>query len=326
MPLLRTVSPTQERLPSLRPPSTSNGVFYAVIDGVARPFREPGVQVGDPLPAGAPPTVPRFDFNPERLRVDSDGQIGAARIEVTSGALVGNVVGVLDFGFRTWTVLPDPSSPPAVSGGLMSAVPVPAPGDNEFTVGSYNLERFFDNVNDPLIGDPVLTASAFANRLNKASLAIRNVMLAPDIVGVEEVENLATLQALAAKINADAFAAGQPDPAYAAYLEEGNDIGGIDVGFLVKTARVDVIDVTQDGKDETYIDPTTGGRELLNDRPPLVLRVTVQGPVGSPFPVTVIVNHLRSLSGVTTRPPAGGPPKAPGSGPSAPRRPSSWRT
>ena len=37
---------------------------------------------------------------------------------------------------------------------------------------------------------------------------------------------------------------------------------------------------------------------LLNDRPPLVLKALVHGPIDTPFPVTVIVNHLRSLSGI----------------------------
>jgi hypothetical protein len=38
---------------------------------------------------------------------------------------------------------------------------------------------------------------------------------------------------------------------------------------------------------------------LLNDRPPLVLRATIAQPTGPvPLQVTVIVNHLRSLSGV----------------------------
>jgi uncharacterized protein len=81
---------------------------------------------------------------------------------------------------------------------------------------------------------------------------------------------------------------------------EGNDIGGIDVGFLVKSAdgRVEVVDVTQEGKDTTYINPNNGQPELLNDRPSLVLRAIVHHPSGPTFPVTVIVNHLRSLSGV----------------------------
>src|SRR5262249_38490008 len=44
--------------------------------------------------------------------------------------------------------------------------------------------------------------------------------------------------------------------------------------------------------------PNTGAAETLNDRPPLVLRVSLQSPGGFGFPVTVIVNHLRSLSGI----------------------------
>src|SRR5207237_1513966 len=113
--------------------------------------------------------------------------------------------------------------------------------------------------------------------LNKASLAIRNVMRFPDIIGVEEMENLSTLQAVADKVNTDAVTAGQPNPNYQAFLVEGNDIGGIDVGLLVKAApRVNVIDVTQVGKTETYINPNNNKPETLNDRPPLVLRATVQ--------------------------------------------------
>lgn len=295
---LTVVAPTQGTVNEANATSTSSGVFYGVITGVARPFREPGVEVPNPLPAGAPCCVPRFDGNPERLRVDSDGLIGATRLEVTTGAVVTNLTGPLDYSFRTYTILPDPGSSPSVTGNI-SAIPVPVPASSEFTVASFNTERFFDTVNDPAVDDVALTAAAFANRLNKASLAIRNVMRTPDILGVEEMENLTTLQALAAKVNGDAVLAGDPNPNYQAYLVEGNDIGGIDVGFLVKgSPRVNVLDVTQYNKDETYIDPNTGDPALLNDRPSLILRAEVQPLVGPLFPITVIVNHLRSLSGV----------------------------
>jgi hypothetical protein len=123
-------------------------------------------------------------------------------------------------------------------------------------------------------------------------------MQSPDVVGLEEVENLSTLQALATKVNADAVAAGGADPGYVAYLEEGNDVGGIDVGFLVKSSRVSVVDVTPEGKDATYINPNNNQAELLNDRPSLVLRAQILRPGAASFPVTVIVNHLRSLSGI----------------------------
>ncbi len=298
VPALRAVAPTQRAfLNENNATSASNGTFYGVIDGVARPFREPGIEVPDPLPSGSPCCVPRFDANPERLRVDSDALLGGGALEVTAGALLSNVTGPLDYGFRTYTILPEPSSPPSLSGNVV-ATPVPQPAEQEFTVASYNLERFFDTVDDPGVGDPVLTPTAFDNRLGKASLGIRNVLRTPDVLGLVEVENLSTAQTLAARVNADAVAAGDPDPAYVAYLEEGNDIGGIDSGFLVKSSRVTVVDVTQLGKTATFINPTTGLPETLNDRPPLVLRALVQAPAGAPYPLTVIVNHLRSLNGV----------------------------
>ena len=296
VPSLTAIAPTEGNVNEPNATSTSTGVFYGVITGVARPFREPGLEVPDPLPPGAPANIPRFDANPERLRVDSDLQTGAALLNVSAGAVVTNLVGPLDYSFRTYTIAPDPATPPTVTGGG-SAAPVPAPGAGQFTVASFNMERFFDTVNDPGIGEPVLTPAAFANRLNKASLTIRNILRTPDVLGVQEMENLGTLTSLANKINADAVAAGDPSPAYQPFLVEGNDVGGIDVGFLVKSTRLAVVDVTQYGKDATYTEPG-GGTALLNDRPSLVLRALVHRASGPDFPVTVIVNHLRSLSGV----------------------------
>ncbi len=294
---LTVASPTRGSVNEASATATSDGVFYGVITGIQRPFREPGVETPDPLPAGSPCCVPRFDANPERLRVDSDGQVGATALEVTAGATVTDLVGPFDYAFRTYTIVPDAASPPAVTGNT-SAVPVPLPGSDEFTIASFSLSRLFDTVDDPAINEPVLTPTAFDNRLNKASLAIRNVMRAPDIIGVQEAENFSTLGALATRVNSDAVAAGQPNPSYSAYLAEGNDAAGIDCGFLVKGSRVTVSAVTQEGKNATYINPDTGQPELLNDRPPLRLNATITAPDAAPFPLTVINNHLRSLFGI----------------------------
>jgi len=178
-------------------------------------------------------------------------------------------------------------------------VPVPIRASNEVTIAAFNLERFYDAQDDPTTDDALLTAGAYAGRLHKASLVVRTVLRTPDILGVEEIENLSTLEALAAQINADAAAAGESGLAYGPWLYEGNDIGGIDVGFLVNTSRVAVLDVTQLGKNATYLNPTTGQPEPLNDRPPLVLRVQVArpGPV-APFELTAILVHQRSLNGI----------------------------
>ena len=311
---LTIIAPTSGNVNEANATATSNGVFYGVITGIPRPFREPGIQAPNPVPPGSgvtiPPT-PRFDNNPERLRVDSNALTGSPSVEVTAGATVSNLVGPLDFAFRTYTILPDPLITPSVSGNV-SATAVPVANANEFAVASFNMERFFDTVNDPSTSDVTLTATAFNNRLNKASLAIRNVLRFPDVLGVEEMENLTTLQAVAAKVNNDAVAAGQPNPNYVAYLFEGNDIGGIDVGFLVKTAlvvgstpRVTVNDIVQEGLTTTYINPNTGSAEILNDRPSVRLMAVINNADGRSFPITIIVNHLRSLSGVDDATPNG---------------------
>ncbi len=260
-------------------PSNEFGEIFTVLSGVTRPLREPGIEISKPLPPGAPCCVPRFDENPERLMVDTDGQIGATPMVVTSGVTLTNVTGPLDFTFGDYKILPD--APPAASANL-NAIPVPAPNDNEFTIGSFNLENFFSSNPN------------FADRLNKASLAIRNVMRSPDIIGVEEVGDIATLTALANKINSDS---GASNPNYQPFLIESDDDAedDIDVGFLVKASRVNVVSVTQVGRDATYINPLNNQPEPLNDRPPLILRATIPAPVGPAFPVTVIVNHLRSL-------------------------------
>jgi predicted extracellular nuclease len=268
-----------------------------VITGVPRPFREPGIEVPDPLPAGSPPGVPRFDANPERLRVDTTALSGGVPLNVTSNVVLVNVIGPLDYRVRTYTIDTDPASPPTATTPDMLAVPVRDATADEFRIASFNMERFFDTVDDAGSSDVALTPTAFNNRLSKASLAIRHVLRSPDIIGVEEMEHLSTLQAVADRVNADAVAAGDPNPNYQAYLEEGNDIGGIDVGLLVKSPRVTVVDVTQFGKATTYVEPG-GESALLNDRPPLVLRAIVNSEAHPPYPVTVIVNHLRSLSGV----------------------------
>lgn len=295
---LTVVSPTEGFIQEASAVGVSDGVFYGVPTGVARPQREPGIPFWIELPAEAPTGVARFDGNPERLRVDSNAQPGARRLEVVAGAVVNGLTGVLDFQRRTWTLLPDASSVPSVSGNR-AAEPVDAAATNEILLASLNLQRFFDAEDDPEVLDVVLTPSAFAGRLSKASLTIRNILRGPDVLGVVEVENLPTLQAIAERVNADLAAGGLSSPRYDAFLSEGNDIGGIDVGFLVNTARVEVVEVVQVGKDATYLNPETGNPSTLNDRPPLVLRARVAKPgTTNSLSLTVVQNHLRSMSGI----------------------------
>lgn len=280
--------------------STTTGVFQVVVAGVARPFREPGIGVMDVMPIPAGKTPPLFDTNQERLMVRSRGQVGAAPLAVDVGTTITGLVGVLDYFGGTWAILPDATAPPAASGG-MAPTGIPDQAIDEVTIGAFNLLRFFDEVNDAN-GAPTLTAAALDKRLTKTSLAICDYVKAPDILGVVEVENLRVLGLLADRINATCARA----PAYVPYLVQGNDPGGINVGFLVSSRatgtslpapRVDVLEVVQFGKTTPFTNPDSS-TALLNDRPPLMLRAIVRAANGASYPVTVFTNHLRSLNGV----------------------------
>ena len=297
-------TPTQGNVNESNATGSSNGVFHAVVAGQIRGVREPGVQMPDVLPAGSPADVPRWNTNPHVIGVSS-GALGGERVDAAAGCLVVNstATGPLDYGFRRYTIYPE-TTVQLQCDGADNPIPAQNPADSDtVTVASYNLQRFFDDQNDPAIGEPVLTPTAYQARLNKLSLAIRNYLHSPDIIAVQEVENLKVLQDIAAKVSSDSLATTGMDPAYVAYLQEGNDVGGIDVGFLVKTAqiapntaRVEVVGVTQEGKTTTWTEPA-GQVSLLNDRPPLVLQAIVHFDEGRSFPLTTIAVHQRSLNG-----------------------------
>jgi predicted extracellular nuclease len=206
-------------------------------------------------------------------------------------------VGVLHYVSGSYTLLKDTDD--RITGLIPGKLaPLPVPTDRQFSVVGMNLENFFDDQDDPDIKEDVLTPEAFQRRLKKVSLTIREYLQMPDVIGTVEVENLATLKRLADKINSDAVAAGKTNPKYEAYLIEGNDGRGIDVGFLVKASRVKVLEVKQFGKTDKFKNPDTGEDEFLNDRPPLMARLAIEDlKTGKPFEFTLIVNHLKSMLG-----------------------------
>ena len=268
-------------------PTNEFGETFTVLDGVARPMREPGIEISftvppDPTSGVVDCCIPRWDQNPERIMVDSDGLAGSTVFSVTSNVTISGVTGPLDFSFSNYKVLPETTPTRSAN---MSAVPVPTPAAGEFTVAGYNIENFNNN----------------ATQRKKAALAIRDVLHLPDVIGTIEIFELSGLQALAAEVEAISGVH------YEARLVEANGAGGDadqDVGFLVKTPRVQIDSVEQiekagcDGEPEncnTYINPVTNQPDLLNDRPPLLLRATIDAASLNPRQVIIIVNHTRSF-------------------------------
>jgi predicted extracellular nuclease len=243
-------------------------------------FREPGIEFP------GLPGLPVWDGNPEVFELDQDA-FGAPAVALAAGATF-DAEGVLGFEFGDFelqatsvTINSNPSLP----------VVVRDRNPGEFTIGSLNLFRLFDDIDDPADmdgrDDVVIDTAEYQRRLTKFAQYIVDVLGAPDVLGVQEVESLVVLQDLAAAINGY-----DPSVNYSAFLEEGNDIGTIDVGFLTR-ASVAVDATTQLGADELL----TFDSSLLHDRPPFLLEGRYTGN-GVDFPFAAMVNHTRSLSGI----------------------------
>jgi predicted extracellular nuclease len=311
--------------------ATSTGYFYGVITGTPRPFREPGIDIRDtPIP-GAPANIAKFDDNPERILIDSI-LAGGTSIEISTGAVLTNVTGVLDFTFSTDAyydpsrLILDASYNRANITAGMTVQPVALPASTEFTVAAFNIERFYNpaqttpddlyyvpagvtgyngssstgtvSTGQTFISEAVdVTAAAYARRLKKVSLAIRTVLNSPDVVTLEEVENQNVANDIAAQVNTDAGVANL----YTAYSTDNStfysqDGTGISVGFLVKNT-VDKLGFTQYGQNESFTPTSSTSPLVLNDRPWLVLSAGIKRANSKDYPVTIIVNHMKALTG-----------------------------
>jgi predicted extracellular nuclease len=257
--------------------SAATGRFgdTAVVAGDARAFRGPGIEF--PGETG----LPVWDGNPEIFEVDPNA-LGGDNPSIFAGQSV-SATGPLGFSFGDYQVWPTELTLGEQPDLL---VKVRDRADAEMIVGSLNMYRLFDNVDDGT-GDEVIDADEYAIRLSKISRYVLNVMNAPDILAVSEVESISVLDTLAAEIEAR-----DPSVQYTAHLQEGNDVGGIDVGFLTRS-HITMDEVTQYGLDTIL----NFDGSLLNDRPPLLFKGR-NTKDGSDFPIEVLVVHNRSLSGV----------------------------
>ncbi|MEU9884553.1 endonuclease/exonuclease/phosphatase family protein [Sphaerisporangium sp. NPDC051011] len=189
---------------------------------------------------------------------------------------VRDATGPLSFSFSNYKLMPQPGALPSVVDGPVAypytGVPQATPG--QVRVVSFNVLNYFP-VGVELDLSPVGQAEYDEKKARLAD-AIDRLLKRPDIVAVQEVYNLAVLRDLAATLGG-----------YTAYLLEGNDSRGIDVGYLVKDG-VQVANLRQ-------FDRTTPGCDdsgLAYDRPPLALDVKVYGRE-----FTIVNNHFKSKGG-----------------------------
>ena len=243
-----------------------------ITSGSSRPFREPGIEF--PGLAG----LPVWDGNPEIFELDPD-RLGQSNATIPGGSTF-SATGVLGYEFNDYEFWPTSYS---VNAATFPRA-VRARNSGEITIATLNALQYFDDVDDPGIGETVKTTQQYLDKQNKLSMYIRTLLGAPDILAMQEVEKLGVLQALVNKIHND-----DASLTYTPYLVEGNDVGGIDVGFLVR-GGVTVNSVTQLGATETL---SVDG-SLLHDRPPLLLDATLANGCA----ISVLVVHQRSLNDI----------------------------
>jgi predicted extracellular nuclease len=289
------------------PNQRRNNDFYAEVHISPygpRSRREEGLLFGlTPQPGNS--AAGQWDGNPEVIEFDGD-EAGLPIGELTAGSTF-SATGVVGFSFGDYEVYPTQFTP-IFTAPITEAVMAPGGGD-ELTVGSFNTQHLCDDLDDD--GDannndgdsdclrdtpaPGAAAYTYADKLRKVSAYVRDVMRSPDVLGLQEVDSLTTLEDLADRIVTDG------GPTYQSFLVEGNDPGGIDVGFMVRTDRISGASVQQFYKTVAWHDPfstpSAVPTEILHDRPPLLLRATFDGPNG-PYPIAVLNNHTKSIGNV----------------------------
>lgn len=248
--------------------------------------REEGVRFGLTGPLG----VPVWDGNPEAFELDADKLLPANNGRAIIGGSLFSATGVIGYdfgGYELW-----PTQLDVIEETLPRQVPVAT--SNQLTMGSFNLFRLCATVN---CDSPAPTGPEIAAKIARLSDYIRTTLRSPDVLGVQEVETIALLQQLATQIATDG------GPTYTSYLVEGFDVGGIDVGFLVREDRVDVTRVRQLAETEVIDNPAgcSGGVPgcIKHDRPPLLLE-GVYTANGANFPFAVMNNHTRSRGSLDT--------------------------
>jgi len=236
----------------------------AIVPGSARPYRGPGIAYP------GEPGIPVWDGNPEVFEMDPD-ELGLTNVSWRPRTTF-TAIGVLAYSFGDYELYP--SQLTLLNPGPALPRPVRAKASGEITVASQNLLNLRGGA----------SASAVRQR-GKLSRFIREVLLSPDVIAVQEALGLAALQELATQIQTD-----DSSVTYTAHVPATGSSQA--VGFLVRSG-VTVNSVTEHGRNETFVDPRDNSNDPLHDRPPVVLDATA-----GDFSFSVIGIHNRSLSDV----------------------------
>ncbi|MEJ2412528.1 MAG: endonuclease/exonuclease/phosphatase family protein, partial [Anaerolineales bacterium] len=189
------------------------------------------------------------------------------------GDQVRDLVGPLAFTYGNYKI--EPNAPYRVQTQPPTLKPLLPVSEGSFRIMTWNVENLFD-FQVPHPSDPDLpTVSEYKRDIMKVALTIKAAGF-PTVIGLQEVENIGVLEDITAEPTL-------ADYDYQPFLIEGTDSRGIDVGYLVRGDRAEVLDVAQ------Y--PAPGN---ITSRPPLLVAVQ---PRGSQEVFYLLNNHFTSMSG-----------------------------
>jgi len=309
--------------PTARVPASSPGLteFYVVAGPDAVPssgFHSGGNILVRDLPGDD------VDYNPERLLVDDESRIGGGKntriveddaepfqVAVAVGDTFTTLTGVIDYQFGQYRLQPDvdPESLLASRQGKpgVGIDPVRFTKNSEVSIASFNVENFFDAVDDPDKADsPILTAEEIEIKAVKLTLAIADELRCPDIIILVEIE-----EALVINGDADGHVPGTEVTAlvprlaargcpYRAVSREASDDRSIEVGFMYRTDHDITLKsyyLTTQGDADTLAKPDDdhafdGQGQFPDSREPLVGEFEIKER-----PFIFIGNHWNSKGG-----------------------------
>jgi predicted extracellular nuclease len=227
--------------------------------------------------------------DPDNPYLDEDGSTTEVKADLFD--TVTNSVGPMTFAFSNYRIMVQEGLMPTVAdtGVEYPYDELEASGPKQLRIASFNVENLFPTGGE--LDGGIVGEEEYAEKRARVADAIDDLLERPEIVAVQEVgesdttTSLETLQDLAAELNEGR----PPGERYAAYLREGNDSRGIDVGFLLKSnVRLDGLTQHDVATPEGLDCSDVSGK--LFDRPPLAARVQANGFGG----FTVFSNHFAS--------------------------------
>ncbi|MBE9478676.1 MAG: lamin tail domain-containing protein [Chloroflexi bacterium] len=289
-----TVSGSVTALPAaflLDPPADKDesALYFETLEGMLVAVDEPALVVGPTTRFGESALVlakheisrvMRGEPNGLLIMVDdgsSEEHLDRSTLPyaVSTGDQITGLEGPLAFTYGQYKIepnhLPGTISEPYEIGSVPSVEPP------MFSMMTWNVENLFDILDPHPSSPPRPRKAKYELDLTK----VANTLLAagaPTIVGLQEVENIGIMEDLAAHELLSPFN-------YLPVLIEGTDSRGIDVAYLVRADRAQILDVQQ------FVAP-----EGLTSRPPLLIKVQLD--MGDENRVLYVLNnHFTSLAG-----------------------------